>query len=382
MSVPFSKRIRIPGLGSQQEFIPAPDWSLQRSIQQLVQHFKQFPNTCIVTGAGLSVDSGIRAYRGQGGSYTVNKKHRPIFYQEFIDEESKRRRYWARSYLGYPPVREAEPNPGHYAIAALMKLGYVSSIITQNVDGLHHKAHDSDLTTYHSQSNVPKKSSSPPIVPTPPILELHGTLRHAGCLNCGHLVQRDSFQDRLNQLNPKWKLYSDQVRTEQIKEKLNPDGDVELGQGVRYEEFNVPPCDQCGGSMKPKVTFFGESLEPQVRELSTKLISDSSSVVVIGSSLATFSAFRLIKLAKEQSKIVGLVNVGQTRGDNIVDWRVGWQGGITQVLPPVVETLLNDETQPSTTLNHIDTSQETRQQVKDMLTKGIVKRVSAGSGAA
>ena len=91
----------------------------------------------------------------------------------------------------------------------------------------------------------------PPPVPDPPILELHGTLRHAGCLSCGTLVQRDAFQDRLSELNPLWKKYSDEVQAEQRKEKLNPDGDVELGEGVKYEDFVVPACQKCGGPMKP-----------------------------------------------------------------------------------------------------------------------------------
>ncbi|KAM0789280.1 hypothetical protein ACM66B_000120 [Microbotryomycetes sp. NB124-2] len=379
----FSKKIRIPGLTGPVH-PPAPSWSLERSVQQLVDHFKQFPGSCILTGAGLSVDSGIRAYRGEGGSYTVNKKHRPIFYQEFVEEESKRRRYWARSYLGYPPVREAEPNPGHYAIAALMRMGYVSRLITQNVDGLHHKAYDSDLTTYHSQANVPKRSQHPPVTPHPPILELHGTLRHAGCLKCQNLVQRDSFQDRLSELNPKWKQYSDEVRHEHRKEVLNPDGDVELGPGVRYEEFTVPACDQCGGPMKPRVTFFGESLEPQVRDLATQFISSATSLVVLGSSLATFSAFRLVKLAKEQSKQVGLVNVGQSRGDPLVDWRIGWNGGVSQVLPLVVKELLRvaEQDKVESLARGIDVSEEVQQEVRDMLNKGVVKKVGGGSAAA
>jgi len=143
------EKIRVPGL-VEGAFPPAPHLSLPDSIQLVTQFLKKGKGkTTIMTGAGVSVDSGIRAYRGPEGTYTI-RKHRPIFYGEFIAEEKHRRRYWARSYLGYPPVRIAESNPTHYAMAALMKMGYVSSVITQNVDGLHQYApRSSSLINIH-----------------------------------------------------------------------------------------------------------------------------------------------------------------------------------------------------------------------------------------
>lgn len=156
---------------------------------------------------------------------------------------------WARSYLGYPPVRVAEPNPTHFALAALHELGHVNQLITQNVDGLHHKATDRDLSAYLEPAAVqPSVATAAPSS----ILELHGTLRHAHCLSCGTPVGRDEFQDRLSALNPEWDKYQREV-SEGREERLNPDGDVELGPGVRYEEFDVPACDSCGGPMKPRV---------------------------------------------------------------------------------------------------------------------------------
>ncbi|GAA5936626.1 uncharacterized protein JCM15063_001942 [Sporobolomyces koalae] len=338
------EKIRVPGL-VEGAFPPAPHLSLPDSIK-LVTDFLRAGNgkTCIMTGAGVSVDSGIRAYRGPQGTYTI-RKHRPIFYGEFIAEEKHRRRYWARSYLGYPPVRVAESNPTHYAMAALMKMGYVSSIITQNVDGLHHKSHSSNLTTYLSPPTVaPPTAPDAPLPPLdPPILELHGTLRHAHCLSCHTPTGRDAFQDRLSRLNPAWQEYSDSVQTGQREEKLNPDGDIELGPNVKYEDFRVPACDHCGGPMKPRVTFFGESLEPVVRRQSEKLVNEAEQLLVVGSSLATFSAYRLVRQAKEEGKQVGLVNVGETRGDPLVDWRVGWEGGAGPVFTGAIQELVEQE---------------------------------------
>lgn len=368
------EKIRVPGL-VEGAFPPAPDISLPDSIKLVVDFLRQGGKTCIMTGAGVSVDSGIRAYRGPEGTYTI-RKHRPIFYGEFIADEKHRRRYWARSYLGYPPVRVAESNPTHYAMSALMKMGFVSSIITQNVDGLHHKAHSKDLSTYLSPPLVAPPTSPTAPLPelSPPILELHGTLRHAHCLNCHTPTGRDAFQDRLSRLNPLWAEYSDSVQQGTREEKLNPDGDIELGPNVRYEDFQVPSCPTCGpdkGMMKPRVTFFGESLEPVVRRHSEKLVEQADRLLVVGSSLATFSAFRLVKQAKEEGKPVGLVNVGETRGDAIVDWRVGWKQGAGPVFTGVVEELLRDEKR-----RHV------RDSVEEMMRSGKIKPLPKSMRAA
>ncbi|ORY87400.1 DHS-like NAD/FAD-binding domain-containing protein [Leucosporidium creatinivorum] len=367
-------RIRIPGL-TPNAHPPAAYLSLQDSISTVTDFLREGAapgggGTVCLTGAGVSVDSGIRAYRGKDGSYTINKKHRPIFFNEFIEQESKRRRYWARSYLGYPPVRVAESNPTHYAIGALLKMGYITSLITQNVDGLHHKAHDTNLTTYLSPSTIPPSSTLPPPTPDPPILELHGTLRHAHCLSCDAPVGRDAFQDRLSELNPAWAGYLEEVMRGERSEKLNPDGDVELGEGVRYEEFVVPSCERCGGDMKPRVTFFGESLSPSTRSLATHLIAQNTQLLIIGSSLATFSAFRLVKAMKEAGGRVGLLNVGESRGDPLCDWRVGWEGGAGEVLPDVARRLLGEK--------EWEMDMEEREEVERMLRSGVVKKVGKG----
>ncbi|GAA5993397.1 hypothetical protein JCM10908_002645 [Rhodotorula pacifica] len=364
--------IRVPGL-VEGLHPPAPFMSLADSVDLLVDFLRKGQGkTILLTGAGVSVDSGIRAYRGKDGTYTI-RKHRPIFYGEFINDESMRRRYWARSYLGYPPVRRAESNPTHYAMAALQKMGYISSIITQNVDGLHHRAYDDNLSAYLSPPSLkpPDDPSAPLPSLDPPILELHGTLRHAHCLSCHAPTGRDAFQDRLSQLNPAWHEFQKDVEQGKREEKLNPDGDIELGPGVKYEDFKVPACDHCGGPMKPRVIFFGESLEPLTRRHSEHLVQSSSQLLCAGTSLATFSAYRLVRQLKEQGGPVGLVNVGESRADPIVDWRIGWEGGAGDVFPLAVKELVKSERR-----------KEVRDEVEKMLKQGKIKRVTKGPATA
>ncbi|KZO92854.1 DHS-like NAD/FAD-binding domain-containing protein [Calocera viscosa TUFC12733] len=272
-------------------------------IAQAIERIAEFlspGNALVLTGAGVSVDSGIRAYRGHDGRY-LNPNYKPIFYQELIDPTPTghlfRQRYWSRSYLGYPPVRDAIPNPTHYSIAALQYANYCSSVITQNVDGLHKKASPTE--------EIRRR-----------ILELHGTLFIVHCKH-GHTFDRDGYQVRLEALNPAWKPLADKVGQEL---RTNPDGDVEV-QGMDFGTFNIPPCEQCEADgivetvIKPDVTFFGESIREPVKDESYHLVEKTSRLLIIGTTMATYSAFRLIRHAVELNKPVILLNVGPTRAD-------------------------------------------------------------------
>ncbi|EFP84330.2 hypothetical protein PGTUg99_008724 [Puccinia graminis f. sp. tritici] len=271
-------------------------------------------NVLAISGAGMSVDSGIRAYRGAKGSYIINKSYRPIFFHEFLESHSFRIRYWARSYLGYPTVRVAEPNVGHYAVAALMKMGYIRHLITQNVDRLHHKA-----------IGVKQDSHAPDYFnPHPNILELHGTLKHVNCLSCGHQIDRDDFQDLLSELNPSWKNYADTLQSIGQEVKTNPDGDADV-KDKSFDSFVVPNCEKCTvGLLKPAVTFFGESLSKEAKELANRRVSEATNLLLLGTSLTTYSAFRLVKELKEKAgSQIGMINIGTTRADELIDWKIG-----------------------------------------------------------
>ncbi|CCM02533.1 uncharacterized protein FIBRA_04635 [Fibroporia radiculosa] len=295
-------------------------------------------NVAVVTGAGVSVDSGIRAYRGAKGRY-LNPNYKPIFYHELMDASPKgaafRRRYWLRSYLGYPPVRDALPNTTHYALAALQYASVVPKLITQNVDGLHHKALAHVWDEPRSERGI---------------LELHGRLRAVRCVH-GHLTDRDTFQQYLSAANPQWKAFADELEATGQQPRTNPDGDVVL-EGVQYDDFTVPDCPECHAEHrvnnivrptdyhpssqapltlralaqhKPEVIFFGESITKDVRDRSFHDIESCDRLFLVGTTLATFSAFsdtgaddhaaRLLKHALDWRKPVLLLNVGPSRAD-------------------------------------------------------------------
>ncbi|KAJ7281417.1 DHS-like NAD/FAD-binding domain-containing protein [Mycena rebaudengoi] len=295
-------RISVPTIPLLSTRLPAPQKSIPQAIERVAE-FLSSGNVAVLTGAGVSVDSGIRAYRGHDGRY-MNPNYKPLFYHELMDESAAgyafRQRYWLRSYLGYPTIREAQPNPTHYALAALQHARVVPWLITQNVDGLHHRALGQDSNT---------------------ILELHGSLHRVHCKH-GHVVDRPTFQDWLSAANPQWKAFADEAVRTGNKPRTNPDGDVAIEHlGTAYSSFLVPQCPSCmledrvNSVHKPEVIFFGESIPQRVKEDSFRHIEETDRLLVIGTTLATYSAFRLLKHAIELGKPALLLNVGPSRGD-------------------------------------------------------------------
>ncbi|GBC03518.1 hypothetical protein RclHR1_05170008 [Rhizophagus clarus] len=265
------------------------------AIQRITDFFKaNNGKLLILTGAGVSTDSGIPDYRGPQGTYVINKNYKPIFYHEFAGQHRFRQRYWARSFLGWPLVQKTKPNSSHIAFAKLQSLGYIQNIITQNVDGLHQMAG------------------------TKNILELHGTLHEVHCMQCGYIQKRSKYQDILNELNPKWEEFLNKIESFKIKPKVRPDGDVDLPSNNTYETFRYPSCEQCKkGIYKPSVIFFGENINSSVKLIASDMVKDCSAMMVVGSSLATYSAFRLVKSAYDSGKNIVIINFGDTRGDNL-----------------------------------------------------------------
>ncbi|TFK29682.1 DHS-like NAD/FAD-binding domain-containing protein [Coprinopsis marcescibilis] len=269
----------------------------------------------VLTGAGVSVDSGIRAYRGPDGRY-MNPNYKPIFYHELVEQSDKgrhfRQRYWLRSYLGYPPVRDAQPNTTHFALASLMHTGHISKLITQNVDGLHHKALRQAGGGRWPESQILER-----------ILELHGTLHRVHCSK-GHSIHRKTFQSMLSSSNPQWREFAEEMERTNTQPRTNPDGDVAIEHlGVSYQDFVIPNCPTCfqegnhNTVHKPEVVFFGESISKEVKERSFHDVETADKLLLIGTTLATFSAYRLVKRALEMKKPVMLLNVGPTRADSL-----------------------------------------------------------------
>lgn len=371
VSSSLSMRISIPSIPNVSSR-PNVEYTLAQATDLLTSFLQDgHGKALIMTGAGVSVDSGIAPYRGEGGHYTVHKTYRPIFYPEFVDESSKghqfRQRYWSRSFLGFKPVQYAEPNPTHFAIAALQRLGYVPEYITQNVDNLHHAATPSQSIAASS------------------ILELHGSLQRVVCVQspkghvhgaspqdpqlahrlssthltgprsanprpyntptgeaypkgCGFRGSRSRFQDVLEETNPRWHHFAQDMRAKGTEPKTNPDGDVDLGD-ADYSSFRYPPCPCCGGVLKPAVIFFGESVPEALKERSFDLVDKASRFLLIGTSLATYSAFRLVKSAVEQGKPCLILNKGPTRADEIVPDKV--ELGSSETLTAVAKKLAN-----------------------------------------
>ncbi|TQS35419.1 hypothetical protein Golomagni_04162 [Golovinomyces magnicellulatus] len=296
------------------EFVTAPPSS------SLPNNVADPASTVLLTGAGLSVASGLADYRGTSGTYTLKKSYRPIFYNEFLSSHEARKRYWARSFLGWANLKKARPNPAHFSVKELGDLRFVRSVITQNVDSFHLKAH-----------------------PELPTIELHGYLRALVCLSCHSKISREQLQMKLMQLNPIWAAFLEETLYEganSIKDtaknftkgfSTNPDGDVDVP-GAPYSRFRYPACPNCFqnpplmtidgirakiyvdkdgalksgsnvGILKPSVVMFGESIDRDVKEAAEKAIDNS--------------AWRLAKRAKDRGMPIAIINIGGVRGEEV-----------------------------------------------------------------
>jgi NAD-dependent SIR2 family protein deacetylase len=240
----------------------------------------------VLSGAGLSTESGIPDYRGEAGSL---RRHTPMTYEDFVGSEEGRRRYWARSHVGWRTIARANPNSGHHAVAALREQGYLSGVITQNVDGLQQ------------------------VAGTPDVVELHGSLDRVICLGCRRRSPREDLDRRLRSANPHFGGAAT---------RINPDGDVELAQEA-VQGFHLVACTDCGsGVLKPDVVFFGENVpRPRVQQC-YRLVDEAAAVLVLGSSLTVMSGLRFVRHAATAGKPVLIVNKGETRGDQYATVRV------------------------------------------------------------
>ncbi|KAJ3299068.1 NAD-dependent protein lipoamidase sirtuin-4 [Rhizoclosmatium sp. JEL0117] len=285
-------------------------------VQQVASFIREARGKLVVlTGAGLSTGSGIPDYRGPNGVYKRNKDYTPITFQKFTASHEFRQRYWARSFVGWQSIKDSKTNISHQSLDKLAKAGWVKAgIITQNVDGLLGKDN---------------------------VLEMHGTLHEVGCLNCGHTVPRESFQQDLWNLNPSFheKLSKPEKMTIGVREE-RPDGDVEIQWD--YDKFQYPPCSSCHvGVYKPNVVFFGENMRQDVRDRSFQMIDDASHLLIVGSSLAVFSSFRLLKHAHSLGHRIAAVNLGEFRGRELVDLWI--DDSSDHILPEVTKMLASEK---------------------------------------
>ena len=248
----------------------------------------------VLSGAGLSTESGIPDYRGPSGT---QRRHAPMTFQTFVGSAEARRRYWARSYLGWRQIARARPNAGHRAVAELQSAGLLDGIITQNVDGLHQAAGAAG------------------------VIELHGGLDLVVCLDCGIRDTRVRLDERLRAANG---AFSARVAT------INPDGDAELTD-AELDAFVPVGCGYCSSELlKPDVVFFGESVPRPRVEACFELVEAARSVLVLGSSLTVMSGLRFVRRAAALDIPIAIVNQGATRGDELATVKV--DGALGQVL--------------------------------------------------
>lgn len=268
--------------------------SIDSAIARLSEWVWRTNSLLIISGAGVSTASGIPDYRDRNGAW---KRNEPMRFQEFTAAALARKRYWARSMVGWRNFVKARPNEAHWSLAALERQGRSHRLITQNVDGLHQAA--------GSQS----------------VIDLHGRLDQVICLHCEQRVARSLFQENLLAENPRWGFG---------RAKIAPDGDADL-LDVDYEGFRVPSCGHCGGIMKPDVVFFGENVPRQRVEKAQMWLHECDALLVVGSSLMVWSGFRFARAASEWGIPVVAINQGKTRADELLHMKV--EGRCQMILP-------------------------------------------------
>lgn len=243
----------------------------------------------VLTGAGLSTDSGIPDYRGPGAA-----PRNPMTYQEFIGSPANRRRYWARNHLGWSHLRHADPNAGHAAVALLERRGLMTGLITQNVDRLHEDA---------GSINV---------------VDLHGRYDRVICLDEGHVFTRRLVASILEEINPG---FVEAAQASGVVE-MAPDADASVEDPELIRSFVVAVCPVCGGTLKPDFVYFGENVPKGRVQRAYSMVDEAGALLVAGSSLTVMSGLRFVRHAAKLGKPVVIINRGPTRGDGVADLKV------------------------------------------------------------
>jgi len=274
-----------PKLYSSTQFVPRCGTVEESELEKLQDFVDNCTSILILTGAGISTESGIPDYRSEKVGLYARTNHKPIQHQEFMKSKYVRQRYWARNFVGWSTFSGVRPNSSHLILTTWQQRGKISQIVTQNVDRLHHKAG------------------------CKAVLELHGSAYDVKCMNCGFAIDRHDFQNLLTDSNPSFSTSSIEMR---------PDADADLPQEM-INNFQLPHCNNCQdavqGFFKPDIVFFGDNVPKERVEKVYSELESSDSLLVIGSSLQVYSGYRFILKANELNKPVAIINIGETRGD-------------------------------------------------------------------
>ena len=275
------------------QFVPSHAPLLEKDLARLEQFVRGSKRLFVLSGAGVSTESGIKDYRSEGVGLYATSSQRPTNMADFVRSAHVRQRYWARNTAGWSRFRAFTPNSTHEFLAALEREKRLHWLVTQNVDRLHQKAGSQRVT------------------------ELHGSVYTVSCLACGYRVDRDSLQERILQENPAWSA---------VPEGFAPDADAYISEEA-VQSFRTPLCQLCGGDLKPDVVFFGDSV-PRAR---VKLINDhletADGCIVVGTSLETYSSLRHVQYAKDLGLPLLILNIGRTRADGLADVKISGRCG-------------------------------------------------------
>ena len=276
-------RVQLP------ECVPAHSWLSVSDISRLEEFILSSSRLFVLTGAGVSTESGIKDYRSEGVGLYATSDQRPTNYSDFLQSASVRQRYWARNTTAWPVFFSFKPNITHKFLATLEHRDRLHWLVTQNVDSLHHKSGSRRLT------------------------ELHGTVASVICLSCHFMMPRDELQEKIFRENPHWGAIK--------PEGLAPDADVFVDESA-VRTFKTPHCDRCGGILKPDVVFFGDSVPKRRVEEISKRLEEADACMVVGSTLETYSSFRHIRHCSEMGKPLLILNIGLTRADHLANVKI------------------------------------------------------------
>ena len=274
-----------------------------QSLSTKLQKWRNNGSFVVLTGAGLSTESGIPDYRSHGVGLYATSNIRPITYQQFLASQFARKRFWTRNYFAWQRWNGLLPNPSHRILKEWENIGLVHLLITQNVDQLHFKAGSTK------------------------VIELHGSNSRVVCINCGRKMTRCLLQRQFNNINNRLQL----IEMEKLQEThLRPDGDIDVNEAL-INDFKIPNCCRCGSEyLKPDVVFFGDQVPNERLQLIKNGFKNSGCLIVIGTSLYIYSGYRVILEAKKQKIPVVIINIGLTRADKECDFKI--EGKASEVL--------------------------------------------------
>ena len=279
-----------------------PEAMMTDHAERLANFILDHPQLVVLTGAGVSTDSGIPAYRDEKGNWQHSA---PVQHKEYMESHYARQRYWARSLIGWPLMRDAKPSAAHFALSKLESLGYIKLLITQNVDRLHQ---------YSGSKNV---------------LDLHGRSDRVKCMTCAADYDRREIHDLTAKANPQFKLVTASPR---------PDGDADL-ESEAFNDFTVLDCKVCGGILKPDVVYFGDNVPKESVFSALDVLQEADALLTVGTSLMVYSGYRFCKKAHEWNKPICAINRGVTRADDLLALKL--DATIADTLTTAVEIIEN-----------------------------------------